>query len=51
MVFFTGLDVGMDETSICLVDDKGKVEAVTSAMGHSRLDRTASACPVIAQVV
>ena len=25
MEFFTGLDVGMDETAICVVDDKGKV--------------------------
>jgi predicted NBD/HSP70 family sugar kinase len=25
MEFFCGLDVGMDETSICVVDDKGNV--------------------------
>ncbi len=25
MEFFTGLDVGMDETAICVVDDKGQV--------------------------
>ena len=25
MEFFTGLDVGMDETAICVVDDKGEV--------------------------
>jgi hypothetical protein len=25
MAFFSGLDVGMDETAICMVDDKGKV--------------------------
>ena len=25
MEFFSGLDVGMDETAICVVDDKGKV--------------------------
>lgn len=25
MEFFCGLDVGMDETAICVVDDKGKV--------------------------
>ena len=25
MEFFSGLDVGMDETAICMVDDKGKV--------------------------
>lgn len=25
MEFFTGLDVGMDETAICVVDDQGKV--------------------------
>jgi transposase len=23
--FFSGLDVGMDETAICVLDDKGKV--------------------------
>jgi hypothetical protein len=25
MEFFSGLDAGMDETAICMVDDKGKV--------------------------
>src|SRR5262245_52097290 len=25
MEFFCGLDVGMDETAICVVDDKGKI--------------------------
>jgi len=25
MEFFCGLDVGMDETAICVVDDKGNV--------------------------
>jgi predicted NBD/HSP70 family sugar kinase len=25
MEFFSGLDMGMDETAICVVDDKGKV--------------------------
>src|SRR6266851_4757495 len=29
MEFFTGLDVGMDETAVCVVDDKGKVALET----------------------
>ena len=30
MEFFSGLDVGMDETAICVVDDKGKVALQTT---------------------
>jgi transposase len=32
MEFFTGLDVGMDETAICVVDDKGKVALETTVV-------------------
>jgi len=32
MEFFTGLDVGMDETAICVVDEKGKVVLETTVM-------------------
>jgi transposase len=32
MEFFTGLDVGMDETAICVVDDKGKVALEVSVV-------------------
>ena len=32
MEFFTGLDVGMDETAICVVDDKGKVVLETTVV-------------------
>jgi transposase len=32
MEFFTGLDVGMDETAICVVDDKGKVVLQTTVV-------------------
>jgi transposase len=32
MEFFSGLDVGMDETAICVVDDKGKVQLQVSAV-------------------
>ena len=32
MEFFTGLDVGMDETAICVVDDKGKVALQTTVV-------------------
>jgi len=32
MEFFCGLDVSMDETAICIVDDKGGVHLQTSAM-------------------
>ena len=32
MEFFSGLDVGMDETAICVVDDKGKVMLETAVV-------------------
>ena len=32
MEFFSGLDVGMDETAICVVDDKGKVALETTVV-------------------
>jgi len=32
MEFFSGLDVGMDETAICVVDDKGKVMLQTTVV-------------------
>ena len=32
MEFFSGLDVGMDETAICVVDDKGKVVLQTTVV-------------------
>ena len=32
MEFFSGLDVGMDETAICVVDDKGKVLLETTVV-------------------
>ena len=32
MEFFSGLDVGMDETAICVVDDKGKVALQTTVV-------------------
>ncbi len=32
MEFFSGLDVGMDETAICVVDDKGKVVLETTVV-------------------
>lgn len=32
MEFFCGLDVGMDETAICVVDDKGKVVVETAVV-------------------
>ena len=32
MEFFTGLDVGMDETAIWVVDDKGKVALETTVV-------------------
>ena len=32
MEFFTGLDVGMDETAVCVVDDKGKVMLQTTVV-------------------
>jgi hypothetical protein len=32
MEFFTGLDVGMDETAVCVVDDKGKVALQTTVV-------------------
>jgi len=32
MEFFTGLDVGMDEIAICVVDDKGKVVLQTTVV-------------------
>jgi hypothetical protein len=32
MEFFTGLDVGMDETAVCVVDDKGKVALETTVV-------------------
>lgn len=32
MEFFAGLDVGMDETAICVVDDKGKVVLQTTVV-------------------
>ena len=32
MEFFSGLDVGMEETAICVVDDKGKVQLQVSAV-------------------
>ena len=31
MEFFSGLDVSIDETAICAVDDKGKVHLQTAA--------------------
>jgi transposase len=30
--FFSGLDVGMDETAICVVDDKGNVVLQTTVV-------------------
>jgi len=32
MDYFTGLDVGMDETAICLVDDKGSMALQVSVV-------------------
>jgi len=32
MEYFTGLDVGMDETAICLVDDKGSMALQVSVV-------------------
>ena len=34
MEFFCGLDVGMDETAICVVDDKGKVVLELAVVTH-----------------
>jgi len=35
MEFFSGLDVGMDETAICVVDDKGKVALQTTVVADT----------------
>jgi hypothetical protein len=32
MEFFTGLDVGVDQTAVCVVDDKGKVALETTVV-------------------
>ena len=40
MEFFTGLDVGMDETAICVVDDKGKVMMQTAVVTDPEAIRT-----------
>jgi transposase len=41
MEFFTGLDVGMDETAICVVDDKGQVVLETTVVSDPEAIRDA----------
>lgn len=41
MEFFCGLDVGMDETAMCVVDDKGKVLLETAVVTDPEAIRTA----------
>ncbi|MFZ8263774.1 IS110 family transposase, partial [Staphylococcus aureus] len=41
MEFFCGLDVSMDETAICVVDDKGKVALEMSVVTEPEAIKTA----------
>ncbi|MCG2633271.1 transposase, partial [Bradyrhizobium sp. WYCCWR 13023] len=43
MEFFCGLDVGMDETAVCVVDDKGQVVLETAVVTDPDAVRTALA--------
>ena len=40
MDYFCGLDVGMDESAICVVDDKGEVVLQTTAVTDPEAIRT-----------